>query len=81
MLDSWIAEVVGRMHIAGISNRELAEKSGYAYTYVSEILHGKRGDDRTQKRILEALSALEQEAQEAESAKVAVKPAPEPEEP
>lgn len=60
MLDSWIADVVGRMRIAGISNRQLAEESGYAYTYLSTVLHGGKGDDRTKVRIMNALSRLEQ---------------------
>lgn len=66
MLDSWIADVVGRMRIAGISNRALAEKSGYAYPYLSEILHGKRGNAQTKERVLEALSALEKEIRDSE---------------
>ena len=44
MLANWIADVVGRMRIAGISNRQLAEESGYAYTYISTVLHGGKGD-------------------------------------
>lgn len=59
MLDCWIADVVGRMRIAGISNKQLAEESGYARTYLSTVLHGKKGDMNTQKRIMDALERLE----------------------
>lgn len=59
MLDCWIADVVGRMRIAGISNRQLAEESGFAYTYISTVLHGKKGDANTQKRVMDALERLE----------------------
>lgn len=66
MLDSWIADVVGRMRIAGISNRQLAEEAGYAYTYLSSVLHGVKGDHNTQKRVMEALARLEQKIEAAE---------------
>lgn len=66
MLDSWIANVVGRMRVAGISNRQLAEESGYAYTYLSTVLHGQKGDQKTQIRILEALARLEQKTETAD---------------
>lgn len=64
MLDSWIADVVGRMRIAGITNRQLAEESGYAYTYVSMVLHGVKGDENTKTRIMDALARLEKRAVE-----------------
>ena len=59
MLDCWIADVVGRMRISGITNRMLARESGISYTYLSGVLHGKRGGLNTQKRIMEALDRLE----------------------
>ena len=43
MLETWTGEVVGRMHIAGISHRELADACGYANNYLSCVLHGKKG--------------------------------------
>lgn len=62
MLDSWIADVVGRMRISGITNHQLAEESGYAYTYVSTVLHGVKGDENTKTRIMDALARLEKQA-------------------
>lgn len=59
MLDSWIADVVGRMRIAGISNRQLAKEWGVSYTYISTVLHGKKGGDRTREGIMAALERLE----------------------
>lgn len=67
MLANWIADVVGRMRIAGISNRQLAEESGYAYTYISTVLHGGKGDAGTQARITEALERLEKKVMEADA--------------
>lgn len=59
MLDSWIADVVGRMRIAGISNRQLAKEWGVSYTYVSSVLHGKKGNAKTRDNVMAALERLE----------------------
>lgn len=60
MLDSWIADVVGRMHVAEITSRRLAAECGFTESYLSTVLHGKKGDGTTQKKIVEALERLEQ---------------------
>ena len=59
MLDSWIADVVGRMRIAEISNSQLAKECGYAATYLSTVLHGKKGNANTRDCIMAALERLE----------------------
>lgn len=62
MPDSWIADVVVRMHEARITGRMLAKESGYSYGYISEILHAKHGSykrEKTRQNIVEALSRLE----------------------
>lgn len=61
MLDDWTAEVVGRMHTARITGQMLADKCGYSAAYLSTVLNGKKGNDQTKKRILDALAALETE--------------------
>lgn len=66
MLDSWIADVVGRMHIAGITSKRLAAECGYAESYLSTVLHGKKGNSTTQKNIVDALARLEQKQLEGE---------------
>lgn len=60
MLDSWIADVVGRMHVAEITSKRLAAECGYTESYLSTVLHGKKGDSTTQKKIVAALERLEQ---------------------
>ena len=35
MLDNWIANVVGRMHVAGITGQQLAKECGYNPAYLS----------------------------------------------
>ena len=55
----WTAEVVGRMHSAGISGLQLAEACGISNSYLSTVLHGQKGTKKTQERILETLDRLE----------------------
>lgn len=66
MLDSWIADVVGRMRIAGITSKRLAAECGYAESYLSTVLHGRKGNSTTQRNIVEALERLEQKQLEGE---------------
>lgn len=57
----WTAEVVGRMHMAGITGIELANEAGIANTYLSSVLHKKRGgNEQTRRRIVSALDRIEQ---------------------
>lgn len=59
MSENWIADVVGRMHVAKITGQMLAKECGYCAAYVSEVLNGKRGTEETKVKILNALSRLE----------------------
>ena len=59
MIGEWTAEVVGRMHLAGITGKQLAEECGITNSYLSTVLHGKKGDATTKQRILAALERLE----------------------
>lgn len=58
-MDARIVEAVGRMHVARITGQMLAEESGYNASYVSEVMNGKRGTEKTIQNILDALSRLE----------------------
>ena len=58
-IDNQLAEIVGRMHVARITGQQLAKESGYNASYVSEVLNGKRGTEKTIQNILDALSRLE----------------------
>ena len=57
----WTADVAGRKHMAGITGRELAKEVGVTNSYLSAILHKKRGNDQIQQRIILALERLEQQ--------------------
>lgn len=56
----WTAEVAGRMHMAGVTGRELAKEAGITNSYLSEVLHKKKGNEQTRQRIICALERLEQ---------------------
>lgn len=58
-MDARIVEAVGRMHVARITGQMLAAEAGYNSSYVSEVMNGKRGTEKTIQNILEALSRLE----------------------
>lgn len=56
----WTAEVAGRMHMAGVTGRELAKEAGITNSYLSAVLHKKKGNEQTRQRIICALERLEQ---------------------
>lgn len=56
----WTAEVVGRMHMAAITGKQLADEAGLTNSYLSAVLHNKKGNATTQQRIIDALERLEQ---------------------
>lgn len=58
----WTAEVVGRMHGAGVTGLELAKETGISNSYLSAVLNNKKrvGDEGIKKRIIDALERLEQ---------------------
>ncbi len=42
MTAQWVGEIVGKLHIARIAHKELAEQMGVTSVYVSMVLNGKR---------------------------------------
>jgi len=56
----WTAELVGRMHMAGITGKRLADEAGITNSYLSAVLHSKKGNGMTRQRIMSALERLEQ---------------------
>lgn len=64
----WAAETVGRMHLLRVTGIELAREAGITNSYLSAVLHDKKGDDKTRQNVTEALDRIEQrQASEAES--------------
>ena len=55
----WTADVVGRMHVAAITGKQLADEAKLTNTYLSAVLRGNKGNASTQQRILDALERIE----------------------
>lgn len=54
----WTADVVGKMHLLRISNRQIAEQMGVTPEYVSMVLNGHREPEGAEGRFKEALDRL-----------------------
>lgn len=63
MQGDWTAEVVGRMHAAKITGQQLAVECGYTASYLSTVLNGKKGIEKTRDTIFSALERLEEKKQ------------------
>lgn len=64
MLAQWTGEVVGKMHIYGVTAKELARHLGYHEKYVSAVLNGKRSPEGAEigfKAALDEIIALRAE--------------------
>ncbi len=54
----WTADIVGRMHLSGITAIELADALGYNPKYVSAVLNGHREPKGAKERFQKALDQL-----------------------
>lgn len=57
----WTGDIVARLHVSGISQKELAAKMGIAATYVSSLLNGKRAVAGMYERMMAAIDEIERE--------------------
>lgn len=70
MNEPWTADVVGRMHLYGITQSELAKKCNYTPQYINQILNCKKSfssDElkiKTKKAIYNSLTEIEQEVRD-----------------
>lgn len=54
----WTGDVVGKMHLYGISQVQLANALGYTPEYVSAVLNGKRTPKDAENRFRTAVDHL-----------------------
>lgn len=54
----WTAEVIGQMHLAGITSKQLAEKIGWHEKYLSVVLNGHREPKEAEQTVKAALESL-----------------------
>ncbi len=57
-METWIAEAVGKMHIFGISQSELAKKIGISREYLNKILNEKEKAKEASNKILTAIDEI-----------------------
>lgn len=54
----WTAEVLGEMHLKGITSRALAAEIGWSHTYLSSVLNGHREPKNAEQAVKAALDRL-----------------------
>ena len=59
-MESWIAQVVGEMHVKRITGKELASHMGVTAEYVSIILNGKRSPKGAEEKLRKAMKEIEE---------------------
>ena len=57
-MKSWIAEVIGKMHINKIKQSELAERIGIRRDYLNKILNGREEPRDAKERIIAAVDDI-----------------------
>lgn len=56
----WTAEIIGEMHLAGISARDMAKEMGLTPAYLSMILNGHREPLGAEEKLRSALERLKE---------------------
>ena len=57
-MNIWIGEVIGKMHIHNITQKQLAEYVGVRRDYLNKILNGKKEPKGMRERIQTALNTI-----------------------
>lgn len=60
-MEEWIGAAVGKMHINGISQGQVAEKLGVRGDYLNKILNGKENPYKAEERIMAAINEIIEE--------------------
>jgi Helix-turn-helix. len=56
MLAKWTGKVIGEMHVAGITMKDLAAEIGWHEKYLSAVMNGRRNPKGAEEKIKEGLS-------------------------
>lgn len=64
MPEMWTSEVVAKMHLHKITQKQLAEAIGWTPEYVSMILNGKKNPSGAYEKMIEAIGRIETEKRE-----------------
>ena len=60
-MQTWIGKAIAKMHINGISQRDVSDKMGITYSYLSEILNGKKTPKTAKERVNTAIEEIIEE--------------------
>ena len=61
MPEAWTGKVVGRMHVLGISHKEVADRMGVTNRYLSMLLNGHRSPKGAEEMVSVAIDQIERE--------------------
>ena len=50
----WTGELIGKMHINGITSKQLAEEAGLNPKYLSGVLNGRYTSSKAEKKLADA---------------------------
>lgn len=54
----WTAEIIGKLHINGVTHKRLAEAVGWHPKYLSAVLNGKKNPTGAENKIRVALDGI-----------------------
>lgn len=54
----WTAEIIGKMHLNGITAVQLAAKVGWHPKYLSAVLNGRKNPKGAEKKLRDALATM-----------------------
>lgn len=58
MPEQWTAEIIGEMHLCGVTSKQLAEAAGWNPKYLSTVLNGHRAPKGAELHLRNALKRL-----------------------
>lgn len=58
MIAQWTGDVIGEMHVAGVSMKRLADELGWNVKYLSAVLNCRREPKDAEQKVRAALSAI-----------------------
>jgi lambda repressor-like predicted transcriptional regulator len=59
----WTAEILGEMHLAGITAKQLAEEAGWHEKYLSAVMNGHRDPKGAEDTLRAALGRIKSKSQ------------------
>lgn len=54
----WTAELIGEMHLSGVTAKQLAAEVGWNAKYLSVVLNGHKNPKHAEEKLREALSRI-----------------------